>query len=129
MAFRSDFSGLRGCPPVELDLPVRASDGESFRGDLLKDGLGVDGARSFEGRLEGDGVLEASGGVGSFCLVFGAGSAGKGPVGGLETCWVGWGNADEEAILAFRRLDRYQHARRIGSFSSSLQRSGVNPGN
>jgi hypothetical protein len=100
MAFRNDLSGLRGGPLAEVDRTEFASDAELFREDLLKDGRGVDGVRSFESCLEGDGVLVVSGGFGRFCLVFGAGNGGNDSLGALETGWEeGWGNAEDEAIF------------------------------
>lgn len=68
---------------MKVDLNVLMSEAELAIKDLLSGGLALDGVRSFEALLEGDGVLVASGGVGKLFLDFGAGNCGRGPEGGF----------------------------------------------
>lgn len=89
---RKDFSGLLGVRPPDIDLGEPRLDAELDSGDLLSEGLGLDGVLIFEGRLDSDVDLDTSAGTSKLFLVFGAGSGGIAPAGGSPTGRARWDN-------------------------------------
>jgi hypothetical protein len=97
IVLRSVFSGLLGPRPVDAERAALRLEVEFEldKGDLTKDGLGLEGARSFDA---GDAARVAS--VDEAVLVFlGLGSGGRDPVGGLVAGRDGCGSADIEAMI------------------------------
>ena len=75
MVLRSDLSGLLGARPLEIDRWVVTLVVELDKGDLVRDGLGLEGARSLVG-WAGDADREESLETGRLFLVLRTGRGG-----------------------------------------------------
>lgn len=103
---RRDLSGLPGVRPLDADRTALLRFDVEFeldRGDLARDGFGLDGLRSLEGWY-GDEDRGASGAGAVLFLGLGLGRGGRDPVGGFVAGRDGWGSADVEAIFSRSRL-------------------------
>jgi hypothetical protein len=97
MVRRSDFSGLPGVRPPEVERAALRLEVElELDSGDLSDGLGLDGVRSLDAPYG-----EAARGVSDTVLGFGLGRGGNAPDGGLGR--DGCGNVDIEAMAQSRK--------------------------